>query len=155
MIRCCHLITCASRCVRPNSCISSKIFLLLQQTSIERSDIQLTFSRQAVLLRYPADWNQCTYNTIDVPRSITISWMQVLRSQPLSMLGLFFLAIFIVLAIFAPWIAPFDPAAIHLHDRLAGPSAAHWFGTDELGRDVLSRVIFGTRISMLVATSVV
>ncbi len=81
--------------------------------------------------------------------------MQVLRSQPLAIVGLFFLAIFIVLAIFAPWIAPFDPAAIHLHDRLAGPSTAHWFGTDELGRDILSRVIFGTRISMLVATSVV
>jgi peptide/nickel transport system permease protein len=85
----------------------------------------------------------------------TIIWMQVLRTQPLAILGLFFLVIFIVLAIFAPWIAPFDPAAIHLHARLAAPSAAHWFGTDELGRDILSRVIFGTRISMLVATSVV
>lgn len=81
--------------------------------------------------------------------------MQLLRSQPLATLGLFFLAIFIVLALFAPWIAPYDPAAIHLHTRLAAPSAAHWFGTDELGRDILSRVIFGTRISMMVATSVV
>jgi peptide/nickel transport system permease protein len=81
--------------------------------------------------------------------------MHVLRSQPLAMFGLFFLAIFIVLAIFAPWIAPFDPAAIHLHARLEGPTSSHWFGTDELGRDILSRVIFGTRISMLVSTSVV
>ncbi|MEO6829303.1 MAG: ABC transporter permease, partial [Acidobacteriaceae bacterium] len=81
--------------------------------------------------------------------------MQLLRSQPLAILGLFFLAVFIVLAIFAPWIAPYDPAAIHLHTRLAAPSAAHWFGTDELGRDILSRVVFGTRISMMVATSVV
>ncbi len=88
-------------------------------------------------------------------RSITIAWMHSLRFQPLAMFGIVILAIFIVLAIFAPWIAPFDPAAIHLHARLQSPSAAHWFGTDELGRDILSRVIFGTRISLLVATSVV
>lgn len=81
--------------------------------------------------------------------------MHVLRSQPLAILGLILLTIFAVLAIFAPWIAPFDPAAIHLNGRLLAPSAGHWFGTDELGRDILSRVIFGTRISLLVATSVV
>ena len=81
--------------------------------------------------------------------------MHALRSQPLAIAGLLVLAIFVVLAIFAPWIAPFDPAAIHLHARLQAPSAAHWFGTDELGRDILSRVIFGTRISLFVATSVV
>ncbi len=57
--------------------------------------------------------------------------------------------------VFAPWISPFDPAAIHLHARLQSPSATHWFGTDELGRDILSRVIYGTRISLFVATSVV
>ena len=87
--------------------------------------------------------------------SVTISWMHALRSQPLAIAGLSVLAILIVLAVFAPWIAPFDPAAIHLHARLQAPSAAHWFGTDELGRDILSRVIFGTRISLFVATSVV
>jgi len=81
--------------------------------------------------------------------------MHLLRSQPLAVFGLFWVAVFIVLAIFAPWIAPYDPAAIHLYARLTPPSAAHWFGTDELGRDILSRVIFGTRISMFVATSVV
>ncbi len=81
--------------------------------------------------------------------------MQALRSQPLAFFGLIVLAVLVVLAIFAPWIAPFDPAAIHLHARLAPPSAAHWFGTDELGRDILSRVIFGARISLFVASSVV
>ncbi len=65
------------------------------------------------------------------------------------------LVIFVVLAVFAPWIAPFDPAAIHLYARLQPPSASHWFGTDELGRDILSRVIFGTRISLFISTSVV
>ena len=98
-----------------------------------------------------------TATKISNPRagSITIVWMHSLRFQPLAVLGIVLLAIFVVLAIFAPWIAPFDPAAIHLHARLQSPSAAHWFGTDELGRDILSRVIYGTRISLFVATSVV
>ncbi len=64
-------------------------------------------------------------------------------------------AVFVLMAIFAPWLAPRDPAAIDLAGRLAGPSAAHWLGTDELGRDVLSRIIYGARISMLVGSSVV
>ena len=63
--------------------------------------------------------------------------------------------IFTVFAIFAPVLAPQDPAALSLPSRLMPPSAAHWFGTDELGRDIFSRVIYGARISMLVGTSVV
>src|SRR5487761_239488 len=81
--------------------------------------------------------------------------MQFLRHQPLAVLGFALLAVFIVLAVFAPWSAPADPAAIHLHARLQAPSQLHLFGTDELGRDILSRVIYGTRISLFVATSVV
>lgn len=81
--------------------------------------------------------------------------MHALRSQPLAIFGIVVLAAFVALAVFAPWLAPFDPAAIHLHARLQGPSATHWFGTDELGRDVLSRVIYGTRISLFIATCVV
>lgn len=81
--------------------------------------------------------------------------MRALRSQPLALFGMVVLALLVVLALFAPWLAPYDPAAIHLHARLAAPSAAHWFGTDELGRDILSRVIFGARISLIVASSVV
>jgi peptide/nickel transport system permease protein len=63
--------------------------------------------------------------------------------------------VFTVCALFAPWLAPHDPAQLDLTGRLMGPSAAHWFGTDELGRDILSRVLFGARISLLVAVSVV
>ena len=63
--------------------------------------------------------------------------------------------IFVIFALFAPRIAPQDPAAIELASRLNPPSSAHWLGTDELGRDILSRVIYGARISMLVGSCVV
>jgi peptide/nickel transport system permease protein len=69
--------------------------------------------------------------------------------------GVLLVAIFLAFALFAPWIAPYDPAHIDLPGRLMGPSAQHWFGTDELGRDILSRIIYGARISMLVGGSVV
>jgi peptide/nickel transport system permease protein len=69
--------------------------------------------------------------------------------------GLVMVAIFLLCALFAPWIAPQDPAQIDLPARLIGPSASHWFGTDELGRDILSRIIYGARISMLVGSCVV
>ena len=70
-------------------------------------------------------------------------------------MGAVLVVVFIVLAVFAPQIAPQDPAAINLPLRLDGPSHAHWFGTDELGRDIFSRIIFGARISMLVGSCVV
>jgi len=69
--------------------------------------------------------------------------------------GAAMIVVFVVLALFAPWIAPQDPAHIDLPARLMGPSSSHWFGTDELGRDILSRVIYGARVSMLVGTCVV
>ncbi|HWS96972.1 MAG TPA: ABC transporter permease [Candidatus Methylomirabilis sp.] len=69
--------------------------------------------------------------------------------------GAAMIVVLVALALFASWIAPQDPAHIDLPARLMGPSAAHWFGTDELGRDILSRIIYGARISMLVGTCVV
>jgi peptide/nickel transport system permease protein len=77
------------------------------------------------------------------------------RKQPLAYIGAALVVLFLVCALFAPWIAPYNPDHIHLLDRLAAPSAKHWFGTDELGRDILSRIIYGSRISLEVATSVV
>ena len=65
------------------------------------------------------------------------------------MLGLVVVLIFIVLAVFAPWISPQDPIATSWGAIRKAPSAAHWFGTDEIGRDVLSRVIWGTQASLL------
>jgi len=69
--------------------------------------------------------------------------------------GIALAALLVILALAAPWIASSDPTVQDLPVRLAGPSAAHWMGTDELGRDILSRVLYGARVSMLVAISVV
>ena len=75
--------------------------------------------------------------------------------NPLATVGIFCVLIFVIFAIFAPLIAPFDPAQIDLPHRLMRPSSLHWFGTDELGRDIVSRVIYGARLSMFVGISVV
>jgi peptide/nickel transport system permease protein len=84
-----------------------------------------------------------------------ISFRRAARHNPLAATGVVLVSIFVLFAFFAPWIAPQDPAAINLPTRLEPPSAAHWFGSDELGRDILSRIIYGARISMLVGSSVV
>jgi peptide/nickel transport system permease protein len=77
------------------------------------------------------------------------------RHNPLAATGMVLVVILLIFALFAPWIAPQDPAAINLPSRLDSSSGAHWFGTDELGRDILSRVIYGARISMMVGGCVV
>ena len=82
-------------------------------------------------------------------------FLQRAGSQPLAVLGTVLLAVIVVTAIFAPAIAPANPAVIDLSHRLAPPSATHWLGTDELGRDILSRILYGARLSLIVAVSVV
>jgi peptide/nickel transport system permease protein len=84
-----------------------------------------------------------------------ISLRRAARHNPLAAIGVVLVILFVLMAIFAPWLAPQDPAHIDLTSRLSPPSYAHWAGTDELGRDILSRVIYGSRISMLVGSSVV
>jgi peptide/nickel transport system permease protein len=64
-------------------------------------------------------------------------------------------ALLMVIALAAPWLAPADPTLQNLPARLMPPSRAHWMGTDELGRDILSRVMYGARVSMLVSVCVV
>lgn len=80
---------------------------------------------------------------------------RVLRHNPLAIAGLALIVLFVLCALFGPLVAPCDPAAIDLPSRLQGPSPAHWFGTDELGRDIFSRILYGARISMMVGLSVV
>jgi peptide/nickel transport system permease protein len=84
-----------------------------------------------------------------------ISFRRAARHNLLATLGVILVLIFVIFALFAPWIAPQDPAHIDLPARLSRPSSAHWCGTDELGRDILSRLIYGSRISMLVGSCVV
>jgi peptide/nickel transport system permease protein len=81
--------------------------------------------------------------------------MQWMKQNKLAAVGILMLAVFTLCALLAPWIAPHDPAQLDLHARLISPSAAHWFGTDELGRDVFSRTLFGARVSLIVAVAVV
>ncbi len=78
-----------------------------------------------------------------------------LRHQPLAVIGVLLLLLFTAMALLASLLAPYDPAAIDLPHRLLSASHAHWLGTDELGRDVLSRILYGARISLIVAVSVV
>jgi peptide/nickel transport system permease protein len=75
--------------------------------------------------------------------------------QPLAALGVVLLTAFILCAIFAPVLAPQDPAQLDLAGRLLPPGHGHVFGTDALGRDILSRTLYGARISLIVAVSVV
>ena len=76
------------------------------------------------------------------------AWRRLLRRRG-AMLGLVVVLMFVALAAFAPWIAPQDPIATSWTAIRKAPSAEHWMGTDEVGRDVLSRVIYGTRASLL------
>jgi peptide/nickel transport system permease protein len=77
------------------------------------------------------------------------------RRYLLAVIGGVVVLLWAVLAIAAPWICPYAPDTVDVAGRLAEPSAAHWLGTDELGRDVLTRVIFGARTSLAVGFSVV
>ncbi len=71
----------------------------------------------------------------------------------LGSVGFFVVASAVLLAIFAPFVAPYDPAFQDMASELMPPSAEYWFGTDQYGRDILSRVVFGTRIAIVVGGS--
>lgn len=94
------------------------------------------------------------WHSIDLAQ-VKAEWLHRCRQQPLATLGIVLLVVFLTCALFAPNLAPYDPARLDLPGRLMAPGASHWFGTDELGRDILSRTIYGARISMIVAVSVV
>lgn len=87
-----------------------------------------------------------------VPRSHA-RWqtLHALLRDPLGALGLALVLLILLIALFAPLLAPYDPAAISVRDKLQGPSLAHMFGTDHLGRDTMSRIIFGARVALSVA----
>jgi peptide/nickel transport system permease protein len=77
------------------------------------------------------------------------------KGNPLGMIGLIVIAVFVLMAIFAPLLASHNPAAQELANRLATPGAVHWLGTDELGRDVYSRILYGARVTLGMVIAVV
>jgi peptide/nickel transport system permease protein len=81
-------------------------------------------------------------------------WYRLTRS-PLTMAGVVIIACVLLVMAGAPWLAPYNPARLDLLHRLAAPGPRHWFGTDQVGRDLLSRVIWGSRTSVVVALGIV
>ncbi len=81
-------------------------------------------------------------------------WIRLLLQNPAAVASIGFLLAILVVAVLAPVIAPFDPNFVNPADRLEPPSSTFLFGTDDLGRDVFSRVVFGARISLLVGATV-
>jgi peptide/nickel transport system permease protein len=84
-------------------------------------------------------------------RSALYNLLSRLYHNPLGFFGLILVVIVVSSAIFADWIVPYDPIAINIRERLQGPSVKHLMGTDQLGRDVFSRIVMGSRIALKVA----
>ena len=81
-------------------------------------------------------------------------WLRLMMKNKAAVVSAVVLIGFAIMGLLAPVIAPFDPNFVNPADRLDGPSSAHWFGTDDLGRDIFSRVIYGSRVSMMVSVAV-
>jgi len=81
-------------------------------------------------------------------------WVSVVlgfsRRRPLGAIGAAIVLLMLLVAVIAPWIAPYDPVAVDFGAMLSAPSAKHWLGTDSFGRDVLSRLIYGSRTALFV-----
>jgi len=94
-------------------------------------------------------------NDASSSRGPTATLLRRLFGRKIVLAGAVVIAVIMLAAVAAPWITPYDPMALKVLDRLQSPRAAHWFGTDELGRDVFSRVVFGARYSLMISALVV
>lgn len=92
---------------------------------------------------------------MNAPRSFASHARHVLTENPVTLFAALLFALLVVLAVAGPWIAPYDPLASNAAAALQPPSARHWFGTDALGRDMLSRVIVATRLDLGIAVAAV
>jgi len=81
--------------------------------------------------------------------------IKVFFGRKLAVVGLAIIILLILTAIFAPWLAPYDPYKLDIVHKLQQPSSKHWLGTDSLGRDVLSRIIYGSRTSLIIGIGAV
>ncbi len=79
----------------------------------------------------------------------------VLRSNPVTLLAATGTTILLFIAVFAPWLVPYDPVASDVPQALQPPTAMHWAGTDQLGRDIFSRIVWATRLDLVIAASAV
>jgi peptide/nickel transport system permease protein len=84
------------------------------------------------------------------PTTLFQDFLRRLRKDRLAVTGGLVVLVMMLLAVLAPWIAPYDPNALDLSAQLAPPRPGHWLGTDDLGRDVLSRMVYGAQISLSV-----
>jgi len=84
------------------------------------------------------------------PESISVIWKRIKKNK-MAMIGTYLVILFVLMAIFTPLISPYSPSEQDYMASLEGPSAKHWFGTDIYGRDILSRVIYGSRTSLSIA----
>ncbi len=92
------------------------------------------------------------------PHGMTVhrrSPLRALMSNRAALVGAIVIGLFVVTALAAPWLAPHDPERGQLRHRLQGPNTTYLMGTDSLGRDILSRILFGARVSLMVAVTVV
>lgn len=81
--------------------------------------------------------------------------LRALIRDPMGLMGLTLVTLFILMAIAAPILAPYDPLALDVRAKLQSPSLAHWLGTDQLGRDTLSRIIYGARTALTIAITAI
>ncbi len=88
------------------------------------------------------------------PSNLRYALYSLVRS-PTAMISTILLLTILIMAVFAPWIAPYDPFRVNMTDRLQAPSIKHFFGTDNVGRDLFSRVVHGSRISLAITAVVV
>jgi peptide/nickel transport system permease protein len=94
---------------------------------------------------------------VPAPRSMSPTWRRfrdAFRRHPMAIVGGVILVLMVAVAVFAPWLGTVDPEAVSPIKRLKPPSSLYWFGTDMLGRDVYSRVVYGARISLIVGLAV-
>lgn len=81
--------------------------------------------------------------------------LSALIRDPMGLMGLILVTLFVVMAIAAPLLAPYDPLALDVRAKLQAPSLLHWLGTDQLGRDTLSRIIYGARTALGIAMTAI
>lgn len=89
--------------------------------------------------------------SLSIPDRQRFPLLRALLADPFTCVALILVTSFLITATFAPWLAPYSPIKIDVLHKLQPPSLAHWFGTDHLGRDLLSRVIYGARTALTIA----